>query len=129
MNRAANVKDSRSLAEAWRAKLPAEYWEVLGRLRSNEERGRHDSSDLKLKLTEMEAKAGLEIPFTRVENFGTRKSLTHFQQGLRKSEVVLSFGLGDRQSLLWVVTQGSLNVYSLPPRGEIRTEIRGFRES
>ena len=69
-----------------------------------------ESRRLRLELAEMEAKAGLGFLTKNSENFYDQTSLIHFQQGLRTTEVLLSFYLGDRESYLWAVTRDTLTV-------------------
>ena len=137
MNRAANWGDGRLLAEAWRQKLPqARYLGILGNLRAEEARLQRNgvresavSERLKLELTEMEAKATLGLHLHTTENFRSRSSLIHFQRGLSDSAVLLSFGLGQRESFLWAVTRDRVNAYRLAPREQIRNAARDFREA
>ena len=60
MNRVASLRESLALAEVWRKKLPAEYWEALGMLSAEDARllraGARTSMEagrLRLKLTEI----------------------------------------------------------------------------
>ena len=127
MNRAASLRDSLSLAEAWREGLPLEYWELLARLRS--EQPGVEINRLKLKLTELEVKAGMVLPNISSENFRTKNSLTHFQDGLSSSELFLSFSLGKERSYLWAVTRNSVSLHPVPAAGLIRAEIDVFRDA
>ena len=111
-NRAASLRESRELAPVWKKRLPAAYWETLGRL--NEEEARDLSTDgtvspeskrLRLELTEMESAAGVGVSVMLAENFRTRSSLIHFQHGLGESDLLLSFYLGKQESYLWAVTR------------------------
>ena len=137
INRAASLRESVALAEVWKQKLPPEYWEVLDRLVSEETqrlrsgaRGLSQSTEnLRLKLTEMEAKAGLEVRGNKVENFRNQTSLTHFQEGLRDSDLLLSFSLGGAESYLWAVSRNSLRLYRLAPEREIAEQVRAFRKA
>ncbi len=135
-NRAASLRESQQLAPVWRKKLPTAYWETLEQL--NEEEARDlsttgtigpESKRLRLGLTEMESAAGVGVPVTLTENFRTRNSLIHFQQGLGKSDLLLSFYLGKRESYLWAVTQSSIELHRLPAESEIREDIQRFREA
>ena len=115
---------------------PLAYWETLGRL--NEEEARDlsttgtispESKRLRLELTEMESTAGVGVSVMLAENFRTRNSLIHFQQGLGESDLLLSFYLGKRESYLWAVTQSSIELHRLPAESEIREDVRRFREA
>ena len=98
LNRAASLRESLALAEAWHRKAPPEYWETLGKLRVADSRSVREQCEesrrLRLELVEMEAKAGLGFPVKNNEIFRSQSSLIHFQRGLGRSEVLLSFHLG-----------------------------------
>jgi CHAT domain-containing protein len=132
--RAVNPRTSQQLADLWRSRLPASFWATLDKLRAEEAgllrsgaRESPVSEGLKLKLTELEAQAGLGFLPTITENFRNSDSLNLFRRGLRDSEVFLSFALGERQSFLWVATKDTLETYRLPAREQIRTLVREFR--
>ncbi len=135
-NRAASLRESRELAPVWKKRLPAGYWETLGRL--NEEEGRDLSTGgtvsptsrrLRLELTEMESSAGVGVSVMLAENFRTQNSLTHFQHGLGESDLLLSFYLGKKESYLWAVTQRSIELHRLPAESEVREDVERFREA
>jgi len=131
-NRAASLREGLALADLWRKELPPEYWEYLAQLRTEETRalqtgrGAPDADSLHLKLSEMEAAVGLTFPANKDENFRSRSSLSHFQSGLRASELFLSFHLGAEGSYLWVAGQRSLHLYRLAPERQIAAEVRAF---
>ena len=132
LNRAASLRDSRALADAWHKKVPPEYWETLAKLRKADVKslgkgaGSDESRRLRLELAEMEAKAGLGFPAKNSEIFRDQSSLIHFQLGLGRSEVLLSFHLGDRESYLWAVTRTTLQLQKIAARGEIATLVRSL---
>ena len=109
MNRAASLRESLARADVWRQKLPAEYWEAVGRLEAPQSTALRTagsnffSSDLLLRIAEMEADAGLGFAVRNVENFRNRTSLTDFRVGLAASELFLSFFL--ESSLQGVLVQ------------------------
>src|SRR4029077_15058503 len=135
MNRAANLRESLALAEVWKENLPSEYWETLAQLGAWEaQRERSQSSNasasrLRLKLTEMEAQAGIGLKPNKVDNFRDRNSLIHFQEGLRDSELLLSFELGKKESYLWAVSRKSLRLYRLAPAQDLAEAVQTFRET
>ena len=135
MNRAANLRESLALADVWKENLPSEYWETLAQLGAWEaQRERSQSSNasanrLRLKLTEMEAQAGIGLKPKKVENFRDRNSLIHFQEGLRDSELLLSFELGKKESYLWAVSRKSLRLYRLAPEQDLAKAVQTFRET
>jgi CHAT domain-containing protein len=128
LNRAASLRESRALADAWHKKVPSEYWEKLARLRGvGAENG--ESRSLRLELAEMEAKAGLGFPAKNSESFRDQSSLIHFQHGLGRTEVLLSFHLGDQESYLWAVTRERLDLYKIAAQGEIRSQVEKFEDA
>ncbi len=135
LNRAASLRESLALADAWRKKTPPEYWETLGKLRIADSKmpGKKTPSEesrrLRLELVEMEAKAGLGFIVKNPEIFRSQSSLIHFQQGLSKSEALLSFHLGDRESCRWEVTRDSFRWRIIAGKNAIRTEVVAFEEA
>jgi CHAT domain-containing protein len=133
LNRGLNFQRSQS---AWRGALPLEYEETLGNLHAEETnlfrsgaRKSPSSERLQMRLTEMESQAGLGSSLINSESFPSDDSLIHFQQRLREFAILLSFGLGEKESFLWAVTRNTLHVYRLPPADQIRSAVREFREA
>lgn len=142
LNRAASLRESLALSDAWHRKLPPEYWETLQRLRTVDSQAlanaftqkkllekiapTDQSRRLRLELAEMEAKAGLGFPAKNSEIFRDQTSLIHFRQGLGRTEVLLSFHLGDRESYLWVVTREALQIKKIAAKEELRPGILAF---
>jgi hypothetical protein len=80
----------------------------------------------------MEAESGIRFPLNpppTPENFRSRSSLIHFQDGLGDSELLVSFHLGEAESYLWAVTRKTLSVHRLPSEKRLRSEVREFREA
>jgi CHAT domain-containing protein len=135
LNRAASLRESLALADAWRLRTPGEYWETLGRLRLVEskmlgEKPRSSESQrLRLELAEMEAKSGLGFSSKNSEIFRGQSSLIHFQQGLGRSEVLLSFHLGEKYSYRWELTPSSFRLQRIAAKGRIREKILAFSQA
>ena len=135
INRAASLRESLALADVWKENLPSEYWEILAQLgaREAQSEGFEDlntgANRLRLKLTEMEAQAGIGLQPKKIENFRDRNSLIHFQEGLRDSELLLSFELGKEESYLWAVSRKSLRLYRLAPEQDLARAVQTFRET
>ncbi len=135
LNRAASLRNSLALAEVWKKKLPPEYWDLLGQLGAEEAQLLHSvhptsrAERLRLKLTEMEAQAGVGLNPKKEENFPSRASLIHFQVGLRDSELLLSFSLGAKDSYLWAVSRRAVRLYRLAGEQEIANAVQAFREA
>ena len=128
VNRASSLRQSLALAGVWRKKLPAEYWETLAQLGAGASAGAGENRLLS-RLTEMEARAGLGFDAKKVENILSRNSLNHFQEGLRDSELLLSFELGKKESYLWAVSRSSLRLYRLAAEQDITKFVETFREA
>ena len=134
-NRAASLRESRTLAPVWRKRLPIAYWETLAKLNREDAQGlgastvSPESKRLRLVLTEMESIAGLGVSLNSSENFRTRSSLTHIQHGLSETDLLLSFYLGELGSYVWAVTKSSLDLHRLPSSGELGDEIVRFRKA
>ena len=77
----------------------------------------------------MEAQAGFGLQPKKVENILSRNSLIHFQEGLRDSELLLSFELGKKESYLWAVSRSSLRLYRLAAEQDIAKAVQLFREA
>jgi hypothetical protein len=91
------LKHNQLVAEVWRRKLPLQFWEILSKFRAEDLcllriglRKNPASDGFRLRLTEMEAQAGLGVSLNPTENIPSVASL-HFQHGLRASELLLSF--------------------------------------
>lgn len=54
--------------------------------------------------------------------------LTEIQQQLSDDTVLLEFALGEEASWLWAVSSTGISSYRLPPRAEIETAARQFRQ-
>jgi CHAT domain-containing protein len=135
LNRAASLRQSQALADAWHRRVPQEYWETLAKLRlaESQEAGKgwagEDPRRLRLELAEMEAKAGLGFPAKNSEIFSAQGSLIHFQHGLGRSEVLLSFYLGDQESYLWAVTRDTFQLFRIEAERKIRVQVGEFEEA
>ena len=136
INRAASLRQDIAMADVWRKKLPPDYWETLAALRQEDAKMLTSakprtalSQRFELRLSEMEARAGLDFSQEKFENFDDFRSLKHILEGLRESEVLLSFHLGERQSFLWAVTRNSFRLYPLGSRDQIRQSIKEFRDA
>lgn len=135
LNRAASLRESLMFSEAWHRKVPAEYWEMLGRLRIADARRLRkgllsdESRRLRLGLAEMEAKAGLGFTAKNTEIFHDQTSLIHFQHGLSETEVLLSFHLGDSESYVWAVTRTTLRMQKIAAANVIRTEVLALEDA
>src|SRR5579885_3256455 len=135
-NRAASLRETIALAGEWRKRIPNRYWDVLGELRAEQARlartGERGSTALersKAELAELEAEAGLRFFDKKTENFLPQKTLIHFQQGLSRSDLYLSFHLGRTESYVWALTADSATMHRLAPADELRAAVYRFRDS
>lgn len=108
--------------------LPNEYWEALADLHNEEaaivKNASHADSgplrQLRLRLAELEARAGLDFPADtgNPDAFGSGL-MGRVQAALRPTEVFLGFHLGDEESCLWVITHDGFEFQRLPRRAQI----------
>jgi CHAT domain-containing protein len=128
-NRAANLREELTSAFARQNRLPAEYFDLLNRLKVAEAHAvlakdpaeQAKASQIRMELSEVESRAGLalqNIPLAN-EKKSDQKSLRDIQLRLSGTEVLLSFCLGKNQSYLWVVTRERVILYELPPQAEV----------
>ena len=135
LNRTASLRESLALAETWHNNLPPQYWEVLGQITAEEGRSLHQRPSiariarLYLNLTEMEAEVGRGMTPKISENFRSQSSLNHFRNGIRDTELFLSFWLGTKESYLWAINRESLRLYRLPAASEITEAVQAFRKA
>lgn len=110
-------------------RLPAAYNETLTQLQTHYSTSYHDDSpaarrkveELRLRLTEMEAGAGL------VQYLAQPPSLAAVRLRLRENQVLVSYHLGAERSLVWVVTQEGASLHALPGRDAITEMVARFR--
>lgn len=60
---------------------------------------------------------------------GSVSGLDEVASALSKKTVLLEFALGDSASLLWVVERDRREMHMLPPRPQIESEVRRFRDA
>lgn len=135
-NRAQSLQESRAARARLLDRLGPEYAETLARLGAVEvrtldgsTRAETEARELRLRLAEMENAADLQSAVRRGESFRTQNSLNHFQYGLSKSDLVLSFHLDESGSYLWTVTRNRFSLYALPARRVIAGEVAAFRDA
>ncbi|MCX6623076.1 MAG: CHAT domain-containing protein [Acidobacteria bacterium] len=122
-SRAASLRESSGGGRDWRTQLPAEYGATLARLRSAEaELMRRDSPvqratarDARLRLLDLETRAGLEVSLPNGRPAGGG-SLAGIQQSLRPEEALISFLVDQKESFAWTVTRSSASLSRLAGR-------------
>ena len=113
------------------AKLPAAYWEALGRLqtaevqaiRSGDAHAVETVAATRAELTRMEAALGpaaAPLPAALLDR--TRGALG-------PGTALLSFHLADRISWMWALDQDGLVLHRLPPRREIEAQVRAAADA
>lgn len=116
-------------------KLPDEYWEALADLYKAEaaQVRREPNGDavivrrLRLRVAEIEARAGLDLPRDLGNlNANGEKLLQATRNALRPTEVFLGFHLGDVESCVWIIGREGFDFRRLPPRAHISENIRLF---
>lgn len=137
-NRAASLREQLALEMGRNQTLPPEYLAKLGELQSVQARvtlsgdatSQATLTELENEIAELETKMGLRAQkkSLSLENNQARNSLRDIQSGLRPTEALLSFCLGERQSFLWAVTREAMNLYRLPAAGEIGEVAQALRD-
>jgi len=130
-NRAASLHAMQSLPGDWRERLPANYWASLARLHSTEAELlatdtaalREQMRSLRTAVLEMEAQVGANTEMSG-EGLSTR-----VQASLPRDAVLLTFHLGDRESLLWAVSRKHFRLFRLPRKAELSSAITRFLQA
>jgi CHAT domain-containing protein len=134
-NRAASLRDLLAEPEDWRRKLPPQYDETLGELRSAEislvskdtPSTRDRIQRLLNRLGEMEQQAGLDSATpSGLPRSSPPWLLLETQRILRPDEAFLSFHLGEGESYLWGLTREDFQLCRLPSRSRIRDQVGRF---
>ena len=106
-------------------KLPNEYWEALANLHRAEvalmkEQGNREPAairPLRLRMAEMEARAGLDSPPDTDDSDPAGVGLIErVRRVLRPTEVFVGFHLGDAESCVWVIANQGFEFRRLPPK-------------
>ncbi|MGH9695074.1 MAG: tetratricopeptide repeat protein, partial [Bryobacteraceae bacterium] len=128
-NRAAALREHRTLAWQQSNRLPAQYYKILDQLRSAEAAAILSGSTkqekrttvLRARLANLQVQLGLEPQSwpEKPEKIRPQKTLTNIQRNLSDDDVLLSFGLGTARSWLWAVTRNSVFLCKLPPSSDI----------
>ncbi|MFN7993092.1 MAG: CHAT domain-containing tetratricopeptide repeat protein [Bryobacteraceae bacterium] len=127
-SRAAGLRTLQSTPDVAVTKLPVEYWETLSRLHMAETGLIRDETPasaiavqtLRLKLTELETKAGLELP-TNLSgpDWTPQQVLARTREMLGADAVYFGFSLGPEESRRWVVARDGFEVARLPAQEQI----------
>lgn len=112
-------------------RLPAEYNETLALLqahysntyRDDSPASRQKAEEFRLRLTEMEARAGM------VQYLAPSPDLATVRRRLSANQVMVSFHLGASRSYVWVVTRDRLAFHALPSRDAITAMVSQFRSA
>ncbi len=116
-------------------KLPAEYWEALADLyraegaliKAGPVADTAAVRRLRLKVAEMEARAGLDLAGApNNSDPGGGELLERTQRALAPAEVFLGFHLGDDESCLWMLARDAFEFHRLPPRAELAEDVSLF---
>jgi CHAT domain-containing protein len=137
-SRAASLRSLWAGSDALNRKLPPEYWETLSRLQkletgmlgSKNAAAADGSAELRTRLSEMEAQAGLDDPIS-TSDAGTapRDLLQRTRRALRSDEAYFGFHLGEAESWLWVVARDGFELRRLPPRAVIARSVKEFERA
>jgi tetratricopeptide (TPR) repeat protein len=123
-------------------KLPNEYWEALADLyraegaliKAGPAADTAAVRRLRLRVSEMEARAGLDLARDPgSSNPVGGELLERTQRALDPTEVFLGFHLGDDESCLWVLARDAFEFRRLPPRanfaGNVGLFVKAVREN
>jgi CHAT domain-containing protein/tetratricopeptide (TPR) repeat protein len=125
-NRAADLREQRTLSWQRDGRLPPRYFQLLTRLRTAEANSiLADTRTTEFENEARQARADLGLLETQLamafgnslqpeEKFGNKKTLVDIQQALTRNDALFSFSLGKRRSWLWALTNQSLNLIQLP---------------
>jgi len=115
--------------------LPREYWQTLSELQHAESDllGNQPAAEpgvlqrLRLKLTEMETRAGIDLPPLPMSRKPSEDSLPRVSRPALDPDVVtLSFYAGTPESYLWAQTADGLEFFRLPSERDLRERVAGF---
>ena len=127
-NRAADLREQRTLAWSQDNRLSPRYYALLKEMRSaqavnilSSEGDEAKIRQIRAQLTDLEAEAGAEskISVQSSENFRPQISLTSIQQNLEEDDALLSFSTGEHRSWLWAVTRHGVLLRQLAPAAEL----------
>jgi len=130
-NRAASLHALQALPDNWRDALPPAYWAALAQLHSIEVRLLNGDSALlrdemrrvRSAVVEMEASTGATA---ETNSAGTADQV---QRRLPADTILLSFHLGEPQSLLWAISRTGFSVYALPGKADLTQLAARFSEA
>jgi tetratricopeptide (TPR) repeat protein len=115
--------------------LPNEYWEALANLHRAEAALMNDQLNeepaairsLRLRVAEMEARAGLDFPRDADNSDLPSVSLIErVRRLLKPTEVFVGFHLGDAGSYSWIVANQGFELHQLPPRAHFVESVGLF---
>jgi CHAT domain-containing protein len=114
--------------------LPMAYRETLAELQRAEAALLTDDShaaagavqSLRLKVAEMEARAGLDLPSEGPVDVAGKSLLERIQSGLRSDEALFEFHVRENRSFLWVVARDGFQFLILPGESELRGRVVRF---
>jgi hypothetical protein len=125
-NRAADMREARTLAWHKNGQLPPRYYQLLEKLRTEEaelilDSGNKQGSEASarqtradLSLLETQLALDSEKSVNSNERFGPQKTLKDIQQSLSDSDALFTFNVGRARSWLWAIGRQSFAVYQLP---------------
>jgi CHAT domain-containing protein/tetratricopeptide (TPR) repeat protein len=113
--------------------LPGDYQRTLSALQEAESAELSNAANgstvrrLRLKLSEMEAGASLELPGALSDpDLTAGEFLERTRGALKPDELFVGFHVGKSGSCLWAVTRDSFAFRALPPEAELKADIQAF---
>ncbi len=130
-NRAASLHALLREPNDWRNAMPPAYGETLAQLRAAEASLAQDDTNarraeavrLRAALVTLEAESGSNA------ELATDELVARTQKNLPEDAALLSFYLGERQSLLWAVSRDRFRMYELPRKADLTAAITQFAEA
>lgn len=128
--RARSLRQSQNFA----AKLGPQYWNLLAELRTLQQAEFKTGSStprrsaVQAMLSRLENEAGLKFSPEKTESNSTPNALLNIRRLLKPSEALLSFWVGEAQSIVWVLTTQKLEAHTLPGREHLAQTVRQLQQ-
>jgi CHAT domain-containing protein len=129
--RFASMRAAQFPKEVFASRFPPIYWQQLSRYQSlqaaslrGEPSNQKELAIIADELEKLELDAGLSIPNS---SEGGEIGVQKWIQGIKEDEIVLSYALGDRYSLAWMVDSKSVQVRRIAGREKLIPLIEQFR--
>jgi len=121
----------------WRRRLPVEYWETLAEMSAaegeilarNTTAARAKADALLYKLTEMEARAGVDLERATSAPHDGAELTWRVRKALGPEAAFIGVHLDEPNSFRWVITEQTFDFQRLPSSGEIANLAEEFQRA